>query len=288
MVRKTILDNWLDDVKRRNLNYTDLRREITNISDSHNSRYRTVYLKLNGHHPAVKANTLIEQWRTEIPVTNTTEVEEKDDYIYDSNCVVPIGHIFNVDKIDKCRYKLISIKDNNTTIQLVFNAGKEQKDQHTVNYNLSTLNQNIKSGQWSIYQPNTRTQRWLKEFKFPPNVILKEKFIKENGSLLQFTGTLPVSRQTIYLNIAATGNCQLSIIGHANTLLNSCTKEEVSLQLREVKKLSGKRLLLMDLQQNYIKQLKEKVPANHIVSVTPYKSTNGSAMNLVLLNIDTI
>lgn len=88
---------------------------------------------------------------------------------------------------------------------------------------------------------------------------------------------------TIYLSAGPTINCQLAIagnFGHFLTIANNIVD-----QLKVIQQRTRKNILLVDIKQCYMKYFNEKIPEKNIITVSPYKSTNGSNMNICLINL---
>lgn len=84
-----------------------------------------------------------------------------------------------------------------------------------------------------------------------------------------------------------TSNCQLFSISGMYSIL-AMSKEEIFAQLREVYNKGFKKpILLCDIKENISKKLIDTLPSR-IISNTPYKSTSGSDMTIILINLKNI
>lgn len=79
-----------------------------------------------------------------------------------------------------------------------------------------------------------------------------------------------------------TGNCQMCCVAYFNILL---THFDFKTEIFRIKKLAKQPILLVDIQEAYV-QKTEQLCGEAIFSKTKYKSTNGSEMFLILINLD--
>ena len=86
-----------------------------------------------------------------------------------------------------------------------------------------------------------------------------------------------------------TSNCQLasaSSIGDKLIKLNKYQVRNLFIQLR--RNGYSKRILLLDIHQREADHLKQSIAKSAIISDSPYKSTNGSNMELMLIRLSSI
>lgn len=87
----------------------------------------------------------------------------------------------------------------------------------------------------------------------------------------------------LYFNYGPTVNCQMMSVGAFGAFLQRETK--VLDQLKAIKDNFNKNILLTDIKEEYMKYFYEKIPKEMIIMISPYTSTNGSKMNICLINV---
>ena len=103
------------------------------------------------------------------------------------------------------------------------------------------------------------------------------------------TYNMNIKGSIIYIDGGVTCNCQLCIVGPMNSLTSLLKDEkEFRNQLKEIYKKTRKRIILCDVKDDYVQAVLSKLPKENIISHTKYKSTNSSAMNIILINAETL
>lgn len=93
------------------------------------------------------------------------------------------------------------------------------------------------------------------------------------------------ARYNIKTHNAMTGNCQLFCVAYAANLLVFDNKRELFLQIYNK---VGKPLMLIDINQFYKKHVYKLFQSHEILIDNNYKSTNGSDMCIMVLNLRTM
>lgn len=112
------------------------------------------------------------------------------------------------------------------------------------------------------------------------------KLLRRTTDLPTITGnnTLKWGYYEGSFNVSPFGNCQMFTLGSFYTFLQYSKKDCIS-KLKDIRTLAtGKRILLVDMQNMYMKKMKEYF-GKAIMNIFPYNSTNGSLMNLVQINL---
>lgn len=86
------------------------------------------------------------------------------------------------------------------------------------------------------------------------------------------------------LVVSPTGNCQLNSWRQFNSVLRHTPPFSMFKEWYDKFK-DERKLLLVDIKEDLIDDLKNYVGEDKIVMVSPYKSTNGSKMYIVLINM---
>lgn len=104
--------------------------------------------------------------------------------------------------------------------------------------------------------------------------------ITRSGNLLKVNGFVTSAN----LNTDPSGNCQLALLGRYNCI-RSYIKNigDYAALMTYVRQF--KRLLLLDIKVTFLQELK-KWAKGDIILEAPYKSTNGSNMVLVIINVN--
>lgn len=92
------------------------------------------------------------------------------------------------------------------------------------------------------------------------------------------------NRNYFIVTPGVTGNCQISAVAHANTIL--MYSSDIKKQFAEIFNF-GRKIALVDINRRYVKSLKEHLD-KYILSHTPYISTNGSEMDIFLIDVRNI
>lgn len=86
--------------------------------------------------------------------------------------------------------------------------------------------------------------------------------------------------------ISPTGNCQLFSYSSFNSLLvSNLNKKEIINVLQLISLRSVKKIMLIDVEEQYVNIVKKLFTKNQILSETNYKSTNNSKMNIFIIKI---
>lgn len=91
---------------------------------------------------------------------------------------------------------------------------------------------------------------------------------------------------SLYFSYGPTVNCQMSIIGAFGEFIKKET--HIIEQLKAIKKFCKKNILLVDIKECNMKYFNEKIPEHMVIMKSPYVSTNGSKMNICLINIKSL
>lgn len=85
-----------------------------------------------------------------------------------------------------------------------------------------------------------------------------------------------------------TSNCQLASANAIGPVLRSLNKYHMRDLFINLKKRLDKRILLLDLNSQYVEHIKECLPAAAIIGDMPYISTNRHSMNILLIRLSSI
>jgi hypothetical protein len=122
-------------------------------------------------------------------------------------------------------------------------------------------------------------------------ILKKEDFIfyKDVSSISDYDFKMAVikrstySSSTLYFSYGPTVNCQMMTVGAFGPFLQVETK--ILEQLKAIKDNFKKNILLVDIRHEYMKYFNGKIPKDMIIMISPYVSTNGSKMNICLINM---
>lgn len=163
-----------------------------------------------------------------------------------------------------------------THVDIKFSTGT-----NTQTYRHNDFYDKFKDNKWGIVQPTVNQKKFLKSCK---NLITDFK-VNDDGKLI-YKGN---NMFNIYLIINPTNNCQLFNLHSAENFINytTCFVE----QLKVLRDFTGKRLVLMDIKLGVLNYLENHLGSNwkekdYVTMLQPYKSSNGSSMNILILNID--
>ena len=128
-----------------------------------------------------------------------------------------------------------------------------------------------------IETPKINRRRPLEEF-----MILKDYSEKYPGMLAGY-----IRKSNVFdAYTSPTANCQLcSIAGFQNIFSYPNHIESI---LKECYQKTSKKLILVDIRDDYMSYFNEMIDKSFVVSKTPYTSTNGNHMVLILLNIQNL
>ncbi len=175
------------------------------------------------------------------------------------------------------------IKDIDEKAKTVAMGSKNNPNGYMSRYTYKQLNESFESGAWELENP---TQEALKRlFEVPEDIVPFRDFKADKSTIIpQYNVSHP--KFNFQINTGITGNCQLCIVGNAQSMVNGCTN--IKAQLKEVYKCTRKRIVLFDLKDSYIDKFNTLIEKKHIISHTKYVSTNSSNMNIILINIEKI
>lgn len=95
-------------------------------------------------------------------------------------------------------------------------------------------------------------------------------------------------KQSWYVDVVPTGNCQIFSILNAYCLFSAYTldRKETRKEFCEAGRKAGmKRLCYIDVLESYAEKVKKVFDKDEIVFETPFVSTNGSKIHFFLINI---
>lgn len=90
---------------------------------------------------------------------------------------------------------------------------------------------------------------------------------------------------TLTITYAPTNNCQLACAASIGLHFRELNKYHVRDLLINIRRNTGKPLLLVDIKSYYVDELLDKVAASCIISKTDYISSNNSSMTLIIINV---
>lgn len=239
-----------------------------------------IYRGLEGRGIRKKAENLIARWNREDSINPdivplVAEVEEE--YKFENGMEVPVGIIISS---NGTKYKLESFrKESRGDFEICLMGGINFKSP-VAYYNIPLINQQIQRRAFIIEDEKIREIPRVKKFlESYTNVTKSEEFksyqrgvfnvIIKNGGSFSF-------------DAGSTGNCQLTTLYNAQSLINYSSN--IPLQLKEVAKRAGRRIVLMDIKEIYTKKLKDSINKNSILLSDSYRSTNGSKMHIILID----
>ena len=269
-------ENYANHLKTSaNGRYRNLEVLITNISRL--PERGDIYRGLEGRGIRKKAENLIARWNREdsLNTVNTDIVplvaKVEEEYKFENGLEVPVGTTF---KIGSAIYKVGDFKTVNNVINISLRCGSLFKSLAGW-YTVAVMNQSILTRSWQIEDVKIREIPRVKKFLDSyTNVIKSEAFKSSSQTAYNGAG--------INLNPGVTGNCQLTTICQAQNLINNSS--DIPLQFKEIAKKAGRRIVLMDIKQIYVKKLKDNIKEGSILLSENYKSTNGSSMHIILID----
>lgn len=149
-------------------------------------------------------------------------------------------------------------------------------------YPVKTFNNYLNSRTYTVINTTPEIEARIGVFN---NIVSHNNFINESksASISRIQISSNGSTTNIMVTAGFTGNCQLSIVGNMVTLMK--VTSDLKKQLKEIQNYSGRKLLLCDIRSEVLPQLQKELPKNVFKMVSPYKSSNGSNMVIVILNI---
>lgn len=85
-----------------------------------------------------------------------------------------------------------------------------------------------------------------------------------------------------------TDNCQLASANGIGQVLKSLNKYHLRDLFINIRRKTDKRILLLDLNRQYVEHVLQCLPTGAILMNTPYTSTNHHSMNIVLIRLSSI
>jgi len=90
------------------------------------------------------------------------------------------------------------------------------------------------------------------------------------------------------ITINPTSNCQLASANNIGSILNDLNIYHLRDLFIKIRQSMTKRILLLDLNSQHINVILKSLPKGAILINTPYISTNGSSMNIILIKLASI
>lgn len=212
------------------------------------------------------------------------QLEEKKKIEKTFGCFVSIGTIINSDPLNiynKNYYTITSITKDRVTM------AQKGLETYTGNpyYTIENFNDLLNSRTFTVINTTNEIEKRIGLFN---NVVISKDFKTDNKTIN--LGIIPIKKNgsisNIILSPSFTGNCQLTVISNMVNLIHITS--DLKSQLRQIHIFSSRRLLLCDVRSEVFKKLEEKLPKSIFNTVAPYKSTNGSNMVIVILNISNL
>ncbi len=268
---KTITEKWISDIKVKNYAESTIARKISIAPIM-------VRESLKGVTQVEKARNLLLSFRA-----NNVAIENNDGLIWDKRLVVPIGTMFETRTDyqpfhESNVYTIVSIV-NDYTVTLL-----KKSNTTTSNYSIKTFNEQLLKCMWILHNP---TPDHYKKIGIPPKKIIDCVAITNQIGCysLFYNSSLNGKVSVGLLNTSPTGNCQLCLLGVAVNLLRHITsKENLKKAFLEINKISGKRLVLIDIKSNLIPKLIADLGTKAVTLNGAYTSSNGSQMSIVIIN----
>lgn len=85
-----------------------------------------------------------------------------------------------------------------------------------------------------------------------------------------------------------TSNCQLASANGIGPVLKSLNKYHLRDVLIKIRQRMSKKILLLDLNSQYVEHILSCLPESAVLMNTPYTSTNRHSMNIVLIRLSSI
>lgn len=120
--------------------------------------------------------------------------------------------------------------------------------------------------------------------------LCKELAITSTGSSLNIR--LKPSNGGYYNTFAITfnptSNCQLASANGIGSVLKTLNKYHLRDVLIKIRQRMSKKILLLDLNSQYVEHILSCLPESAVLMNTPYTSTNRHSMNIVLIRLSSI
>lgn len=206
--------------------------------------------------------------------------------------IVPVGTIIAVfpkgQTYGKQYYRIVSIENNTIANIRVCDIKGRITQTYDYRQGIQGINKSLRLKHWHLVN---ETPAFLEALRTYTNVVPYRQFkrtdTERNGNNRVIANSasyaIEVEGARIPFSPGFTGNCQLTVLGSMNTLLQ--LSSDLKGQLKEVYHAAGRKLLLCDVNLHNVKLIEEKLPKSWIHSKMPYKSTNGSDMVVCLIDI---
>lgn len=306
---ETDLQRWLRETKTLNLTYAEILRRVGNIGQTP----RKIYDLLDGDTNNQKATALFNRFRGASSETNrivplqttsnwadmnyTTvtkpkvESEVKSKHNHEPLLVEKGTYIHT--KTKKYSYQISDDVSSDKTSRINYTVLNDRRERYyDFSYSSAQINEQILSGVWIPENISKELQTKIDNYS---NVITVDEFYHSKGKVNKSKAgdngwtnleTITCKVKNVdgphfYVTPFATSNCQLNVIGSANAILQNSTNPKQ--QFIEIYKYSGRALMLVDLNRQYVDKFKELFK-DHIILEQSYESSNGSDMTIMIAN----
>lgn len=300
---ETDLQRWLRETEALNLSYSELYNRISRSNQTSNK----IYNLLDGVTNTQKARALFNRFRNsnfgntsnQDTVNYTTivtpKVETKVKIVSKHNhepLLVEKGTYIHTKK-KKYVYQISDDVSTNERSKINYAVLNDKKERYyDFSYSSVQINEQILSGVWIPENISEELQTKINNYS---NVITVDELYNSKGKVNKSKQgdnghnnletisckVRNVDGPNFYVTPFATSNCQLNVIGSANAILEYSTNPKQ--QFIEIYKYSGRALMLVDLNRNYVNKFKEMFK-DHIILEQSYESSNGSDMTIIIAN----
>jgi len=238
---------------------------------------------LKGSSGAEKARILRREFYA-LPTATTSE-QPKEDIIWDKRVVVPLGTVVNGsptigdEKKDNGSWYIVDSVINDSNLNLVHTVDKSKRK---ISYGIARLNEDLRNFRWGVVNPTPENTKLIGKKPIPTVIVDQNKPMRDYSPF-------PITEKPSNIGLgwfhkSPTGNCQLSMIGNAASMLSRLSGDALKKGILTAAAASGKRLILMDIKNQLVSKLTAALPKAAFTINAPYTSTNGSSMCIVLLN----
>lgn len=305
---ETDLKRWLRETQALNLSYPEILRRVVNIGQTP----LKIYNLLDGINANQKATALFNRFRGTSSETNrivplpstprwdiafTTVIKPKVESEVKSKhnhepLLVEKGTYIHT-KTKKFAYQISDDVSTDKVSRINYAVLNDKKEKYyDFSFSSAQINEQILSGVWTPENISKELQTKIDNYS---NVITVDEFYHSKGKVNKskagdngWTNLETISCKVknvdgphFYVTPFATSNCQLNVIGSANAILQSSTNPKQ--QFIEIYKYSGRALMLVDLNRQYVNKFKELFK-DHIILEQSYESSNGSDMTIMIAN----
>lgn len=263
-------ENWKEELRSKKYTKSTITKKINEAS------YK-IFLALPGKTPSEKSKNLFDQFKKD---TSPFKIKQ----YYDGLKIGLPAKMYLSNSPRSAQYELTLNPSNKQSVQ-IRHLVSEQKP--SGNYSFLSINDSFENESWRLLNPTIEEN--LRLFPTIGNVVPRKDFLKDTVEITsnpQYRVRSTDNKLQFDVSQGITNNCQLCIVGSAQNLLMHCTHPKE--QLYEVYRKTGKRIALFDIKENYMEKLRQVIPKDKIILISPYKSTNGSNMNIILINIEKI